>query len=305
MAVLANVCLGIVSITMGMWVACRLRILPKKVMRGWFILVLICNVLVMASVSFVFDKLRLLGAPYWFTKILNTYVCRATFGSVVVMNPHIRIHMDDESWATWCEVPRRSCLVLNHTSFWDAFLFVGVSPWQYIWNAKTLMKDSLKKLPVFGSIFDRVGHFPVYFKSDADGNFSVDKERQAPVSEAVNQHLKDGGRICLFPEGAVNKNPRKLLPFRRGTFGTIMEHKLPVYYFVTAGNEDTWPYSAAVGGLPADIVISVKKFTIDFEKDDAVQVATRLEAAMQAEVDVNYAKRDKHVKAPKPDSKQS
>eukprot|EP00672_Neobodo_designis_P023533 CAMPEP_0174831336 /NCGR_PEP_ID=MMETSP1114-20130205/3034_1 /TAXON_ID=312471 /ORGANISM="Neobodo designis, Strain CCAP 1951/1" /LENGTH=302 /DNA_ID=CAMNT_0016065157 /DNA_START=36 /DNA_END=944 /DNA_ORIENTATION=- len=292
MSLLVNACIVVTGVTAAMWAACRFRLLPKKVMRGWFIAVLICNVLVMAIVSFFFDKLRLLGVPYWFTKILNTYVCRITFGAVVRFNPHVRIHMDDESWKTWSEVPRRSCVVLNHTSFWDAFLFVGISPWQYIYNAKTLMKDSLKKLPVFGSIFDRVGHFPVYFKSDEDGNFSVDKERQAPVAEAVKKHLEEGGRICLFPEGAVNKKPRKLLPFRRGTFGTIMEHRLPVYYFVTAGNEDTWPYSAAVGGLPADIVISVKKFDIDFDKEEPLAVAARLEAAMQQSLDTNYARRD-------------
>jgi 1-acyl-sn-glycerol-3-phosphate acyltransferase len=288
-----------VAVTAVMYVLLYFRVVPVSVMRVWFGIVMMCNVLAMAAVSFVIDSLRKVGVPYKQTKILNTFVCRITFGLIVRLNPHIRVHIDAKSWQTWCEVPKRSCVVLNHTSFWDAFLFVGISPWSYIYNAKTLMKDSLKRLPVFGAIFDRVGHFPVYFKSDEEGNFSVDKDRQAPVLQAVQQHLEDGGRICLFPEGAVNKNPRQLLSFRRGTFTTVMDNKLPVYYVITAGNEATWPASASIGGLPTDIVVSVGKFDVDYATQDAGAVATALQLKMQEALDKNYRLRDEFQKAHK------
>jgi 1-acyl-sn-glycerol-3-phosphate acyltransferase len=298
---LCNVCYGLLAVIGIMWVGLRLRVLPTKVMRIWFGLVLMVNVLAMACFSFVFDKLRILGVPRKVTKIINTYVCRVTFGAVVVFNPHIRIYIDDESWKVWTSVPERSCMVLNHTSFWDAFLFVGISPWRYIYNAKTLMKDNLRKLPVFGAIFDRVGHFPVYFKSDEDGNFSVDKLRQEPVQRAVQEHIDDGGRICLFPEGAVNKQPRQLLSFRRGTFGLVLDNKMPLYYLIAAGNDVSWPSGAQIGGLPSDIVVSVHKFDVDYENQDATAVATTLQVAMQKALDENYVKRDKITGARKSD----
>jgi hypothetical protein len=36
------------------------------------------------------------------------------------------------------------------------------------------------------------------------------------VMEGVRAHVRQGGCLCVFPEGSVNREPCSLLPFRRG-----------------------------------------------------------------------------------------
>lgn len=237
------------AIFAGIYAALYLRILPVPVMRAWFVCIFVFNFLMTGVLSFFVDCLRYVGVPRTMTQRLCAYVCVLTFRSIVYLNPQVHI-IFDQSAIKWADIPNGSAMVLNHCSFWDAFLFVGLAPVSYIWNCKTLMKSTLRKIPVFGGVFDRVGHFPVYFKSNADGEFGVDKERQAEVSERVSKHLERGGRIAIFPEGAVNKTPRVLQPFRFGTFATIFQHKLKTYFITMVGNDVTWPAAAPLGGFP-------------------------------------------------------
>lgn len=275
----------------AIWFAMKARVVPKKLCIAWFAAVLIVNVLLTGLLTLLCDKLRVLGVPRRVTQVLCTYACSFTFGCVLFFNPQIKISID-ESRVKWAQIPVRSAMALNHVSFLDAFLFVGSAPLAYIYNCRTMMKDSLRKIPIFGGVFDRVGHFPVYFKSDEDGNFSLDKERQAPVMERVNKHLEENGRIALFPEGAVNKKPKEgLQMFRLGSFNIVLEKKLPLFYMCMVGNYDTWPHNAAVGGAPADIEVFINKFEIDYAKDDAKSVAERLQKVMQADIDRLEAKR--------------
>ena len=280
MLLLVLTAVAFAAIYVGLWQ----RLLPLKVMRGWFALVLIVNLMLTGFFTFLADSLKYVGASRKTTQMLSTYVCVVTFRSIVYLNPQIQIYID-ESAQKWADIPGPSAIVLNHCSFWDAFLFVGTAPVNYIWNCKTLMKSSLRKIPIFGGVFDRVGHFPVYFKSGADGDFSVDKDRQVEVGERVSAHLQDGGRIAIFPEGAVNKTPHVLQTFRFGTFATIFQHRLPTYYFTVVGNNVTWPGNEALGGYPATIFVKVNKFDIDFDKDEVKAVAAKLQETMQKQLD--------------------
>lgn len=272
------------AIYAGLW----LRLLPVPVMRAWFAAVLVSNLVATGFFTFLAECLKYVGASRKFTQLLSTYVCAVTFRLIVHLNPQIRV-VTDETWAMWQDVPEPSAIVLNHCSFWDAFLFVGTAPVSYIHNCKTLMKASLRKIPIFGGVFDRVGHFPVYFKSGADGDFSVDKDRQAEVTERVSKHLQDGGRVAIFPEGVVNKTPRTLQTFRFGTFATIFQHKLPTFAFLAVGNDVTWPAKEALGGFPATIFIRIVKCPIDFAKDEPKETAARIQSELQQEIDRIYA----------------
>jgi 1-acyl-sn-glycerol-3-phosphate acyltransferase len=282
----------LVLVWVGAYLCIRARILPVPVMRAWFAVVMVSvlsatNVLTLAGHS-----LRHLGVSTKTTKLICTAVCIVTFRLALFLNPHIRIRIDERQ-QKWSEIPEPSATAVNHTSFWDAFCFVGSAPVSYIYNCKTLMKATLRNMPLFGPVYDRIGHFPVYFKTSADGDFSVDKERQAVVAEAVNAHIKDSGRIAFFPEGAVNKTPRTLNPFRHGSFATILQNKLKVYYFVSAGNEETWPPSASLGGYPADIDVVLGSFELNHNDASitAKDVAERLQAKMQSDLEALLATR--------------
>mmetsp|Transcript_45229 Transcript_45229/g.52293 ORF Transcript_45229/g.52293 Transcript_45229/m.52293 type:complete len:292 (+) Transcript_45229:57-932(+) len=278
----------------GLFLICylliRSRKLPVKVMRAWFGVVMVLVLLITNILTFFTDACRYLGASADTTKLWSTYVCILTFRLALLLNPHIRIRVDESS-QRWADVPAPSVMALNHTSFWDAFVFVGSAPVSYIYNCKTLMKSSLRKLPLFGPVFDRVGHFPVYFKTSADGDFSVDKERQAIVAERVNEHIGKNGRIAIFPEGAINKTPITLQGFRHGSFSLVMQHKLRLYYCITVGNDISWPAQESLGGFPADIDVKFGSFPVDFEKDTVQEVASRLQTKMQQELDAMMAKR--------------
>jgi 1-acyl-sn-glycerol-3-phosphate acyltransferase len=272
----------------------KLRKLPPAVMQVWFSGVLICVVLLTGAVTFLIDLARLVGVPPASTQRWCAVACKYIFKLLLLLNPQVRVRMD-ESRQKWSKIPNGSAVICNHTSFLDAFVFTGYSPVSYISNARTLMKDSLKRLPIFGSVFDRVGHFPVYFKSEEGGAFGVDPVKQAPVNELVQKHLETGGRIALFPEGQVNKNPTTLMPFRNGTFSTIIKHKLPVYYVIMVGNDTVWPPASSAGtGTPTTIDITVGSIPINHEvESDPAALSTKCQAAVQKTLDEVNAKRMK------------
>lgn len=281
---------GVAAYNIVMYVLLRFRLLPVPVMRAWFTGTLAICILASGALTFLADSLRHLGVARKITQRLCSYCCVVTFRYLLYSNPHIRIRVDT-SRLPWNAIPEPSAMIINHTSFFDAFVFIGNAPASYLYNCRTLMKSSLRSIPIFGKIFDRVGHFPVYFKSSQDGDFSVDKDKQAEVAVRVSAHLNDKGRIALFPEGAINKEPKVLKPFRFGTFATIFEHRLPVYFFIAVGNNESWPASAGVGGYPADIDCVIAPFAIDFDKEDPKDVAQRLQKEMQSRLDQILEKR--------------
>lgn len=199
-------------------------------------------------------------------------------------------------WRTVFEKNKSSFIMLNHTSLLDGFLGAVVCPPEDIVRVRTMIKSALLKIPIFGRICHWVGHFPVYFTGSAKGDFKVDTEKQAKVSLATNEHIRDGGHIMFFPEGQVSDEPRQLQTFRRGAFALVKEHKPTVWGMAVKGAADTWPKSLGIGGLPANIEIDV---WVMFTKEelDSMSVETLCDQAQlrfQARLDGMYdrAKRD-------------
>ncbi|KAL7698772.1 acyltransferase-like protein copy 2 [Lotmaria passim] len=265
----------------------RFRVLPVWVMRKWFLFSATVLIIPSSALLYLIDPLRYLGVPRRVVQLICLYIMAYAFKAVWWVNPQIRMSVKfdanvDGKPTCWADVPNtRMALTMNHTSFWDVFEMTGLAPMLHMRNMRTLMKATLRKIPIFGGIFDRVGHFPVYFKSDEDGNFHVDKEKQAAVAQLVDAHVTNGGNLVVFPEGAVNKHPDTLLTFRYGTCSTIVEHRMKVYYMVSIGNEKTWPAQLSYGGFPADIRVRIGAFPIDYDKEDSKSVAQRLQQRMQ------------------------
>ena len=270
------------------WVGCKLRVLPVPLMRAWFCAVFFTNLIAMRVISFWLDALQRVGLSSAQTACLVSYMCHYMFWAQTQLCPHITVQAADaQSWQVFDGIPPRSFICLNHTSFYDAFVFVGFSPTHVITNCRTMVKESLRRVPIFGPVYDRIGHFPVYFKSGE--SFSVDAEKQKEVQVRVDKFVNEQrGNLSVFPEGQLNKTPAQLQPFRYGSIKFAIENKMPVYFFALWGAHTTWPIDAAVGGLPADIRYIVRKFDIDYasakELDTAVLAAT-MQAEMQRLVD--------------------
>merc|ERR1712167_178340 len=93
-------------------------------------------------------------------------------------------------------------------------------------------------------------------------------------------------------EGQLNRNPAVIQPFRYGSLKFALEHKMPIYFFVMWGPQDSWPVASAMGGFSADIRYKVGKFDIEKEcggHEAALQsiesFATKLQDQMQKMVD--------------------
>lgn len=190
------------------------------------------------------------------------------------------------------------CLIMvNHTSQLDGFLFAMIAPTSILLRTRSLLNKRLFNIPVFGPIFRMIGHLPVHFLKDEEGKFSVDKEKQAKVTEKVQHHLKvDRGNLAFCPEGTINRGDvTKLCDFRHGTFSLAIENRLPIYGICNLGNHHFWPNSATLGGRPATIdndMFAVQEWNDMLEKGgplpdgfNAQTLSAMAQKCMQASVD--------------------
>jgi 1-acyl-sn-glycerol-3-phosphate acyltransferase len=120
------------------------------------------------------------------------------------------------------------------------------------------MDKALFKLPILGTICNAIGHFPVFFTSAVEGEFKTDKDKNAKVDKDCDEHLNNGGWLCFFPEGQINKNPPVIQSFRYGGLKKAITWDARLIMFTSAGNTDVWPRKAQVGGLPGRVVYGAK-----------------------------------------------
>jgi len=190
-------------------------------------------------------------------------------------------------WLKLCDQVngRRALVLVNHTSYMDAFLFVYCIPLSVIVNFRTLLKAQLTKLPLFGVISDMCGHLPVYYNSEKVGDFSVDRAAQSKVNATLKEWFSSGGGVVLYPEGQVAKDPSQLQSFRRGAFKYHLDYKLPLWGVIVTGLNKSWPKGVAIGGRPATIEVKLVKIPEKAELTDAAAVSTDAQSFMQSVLD--------------------
>ena len=216
------------------------------------------------------------------------------FGLFLLANPQVKIVRRS---MVWPYSTRPALLLMNHTSFLDLFLFTSLLPARTVLgqHVRCMVSHHLFKIPGFGrTMGEHSGSFPVHFSTksaivvnkseDADG-FGTDKTKQQLVQERVAAHVVGGGSVALCPEGTVNKAPPALQLFRKGSFALAVEHKMPIFGCVMAGNYECWPKVAAIGGWPATIVVENAYLMTPEEGQTAEQVAALCQKAMQAKLD--------------------
>ncbi|CAE7353184.1 HET-E1 [Symbiodinium natans] len=185
--------------------------------------------------------------------------------------PWISISHDDETEAEWRGMQQKMegvtdhpLMVLgNHASFLDVIVATCAMPTSVLTRCRTYMDAHLFNMPLVSTICRSVGHFPVYFISDRDGVFKVDKEKNEKVDQEVDKHLQAGGWLCFYPEGQCNREPDQLLPFRFGGMKKALEFDARMISVVCHGNTVVWPRKLQMGGFPGSIKVSCRQLAPD------------------------------------------
>ncbi len=135
--------------------------------------------------------------------------------------------------------------VCNHNSFIDILLLYPFSPC----IIKFIAKDSLSKIPIFGSIY-AIGSVLVNRKNDISRAKSFDNMCVA---------IYDGISLGIFPEGSRNKTEEPLLPFYTGAFRLAIKTNTPIVPVVIFNTKKilpanrvlyAWPHAISMYYLP-------------------------------------------------------
>eukprot|EP00760_Papus_ankaliazontas_P039116 PhM_4_TR9491/c5_g1_i1/m.26021/K00655/plsC; 1-acyl-sn-glycerol-3-phosphate acyltransferase len=272
---------------------CVIPQITKRVCpRAWFTFTAVLMGVFLGLSSFLTDSLRHVGVAADHRQGLLKCCVGSLFWVWLKLNPQVTL-TEHGSNTIWSDVPRGAYVLANHMSFLDSLVVTTTMPFSQVWDVRTMYKASLSKIPLAGSLFANCGHFPVYFTGKGDGEYGVDKARQASVSAAFETYVKEQkGFLVMFPEGSMNKEPTTLLPFRHGSFVVATKYKAPMYAFVMTGCNKTWPRHSNVGGAPSEIKYRLVKLDIDYENDDALKgedgyrnVAEACQAQMQKHLD--------------------
>ena len=286
------------------------RTMTAKVLRGLYALTLG----VVMALDWVICKALLHTPDFLVTRRvregLALVASHYAFAAAIGLSPWIEVVSDGDLGATWAEVvghlrdhgdARPVFLVGNHTSFLDTVLTVAKAPLPLIFRARTYVSDHLLKMPILGTVIGAMGLFTVNFKGRTEDDFSVDKARMAEMQLKVDAHIKDGGVLCFFPEGAVNSNPDTILPFRYGGMKVALANDAIIYQYITVGCPGVWGKKEAVGGWPGKVIYGLRPLAPngarellaslraanpdDADKADAAVLAEHLQARMQAYYD--------------------
>lgn len=102
----------------------------------------------------------------------------------------------------------------NHNSFMDVPV---ATPFIPVTN-KTIAKESMAKIPIFGMVYKR-------------GSVLVnrgDKKSREESFWKMRRVLEAGMTMCIYPEGTRNKTAMPLKDFHSGAFGLAIETKTPI-----------------------------------------------------------------------------
>lgn len=150
------------------------------------------------------------------------------------------------------------CLLLNHLSFFDTILGVSCLPFRAMADLKALSAMTVFKMPIMGTIVRGCGHIPVPFKKpELDANFEIAKADVVKVQQQMDEHVRNGGLGCWFPEGTLNLGDGlQIMQFRAGGFALPASVDCEIWCICALGNAVMWPKKAAVGGLKSNIGVA-------------------------------------------------
>jgi len=120
---------------------------------------------------------------------LNRKFCKGFFILLRVTSPRHQWDIDNRVLHI-----RSSVIVCNHVSYLDPLVLVSLFE-----KHTTVVKGSLFRVPVFGTMLRRSGYLP----SSSGGRLSASTIQQI---ETMADYLATGGNLFIFPEGTRSRN---------------------------------------------------------------------------------------------------
>lgn len=215
-----------------------------------------------AGMLFFVATMLLVFIPIWLVSLLPEPACSKALHRV------FRAWMGFFMPLVGCPIIRRGkehfkkgenyVVVINHNSFVDIPVS---SPWIPGAN-KTLAKIEMARIPVFGLIYKT-------------GSVLVDRKSEASRRESflrMQDALRSGLHLCLYPEGTRNKTKEPLQPFYDGAFRTAIAAQKPIVPGVIFNTGKILPHNKKFWARPSPIYfhflepVSTKGLTLDDTK---------------------------------------
>ena len=153
--------------------------------------------------------------------------------------------------------PKKSYVVIgNHPSTLDIFTHITALPV----SIRFLTKTELFRIPIFGRVLKTLGLPRIYSKNE--------KPIFEKINDSINQVIKLGNSIMIFPEGK-RSNQKELLPFKKGAAYIAKDFNLPVIPVVSHNAHNlmvkgkVWLKSGEIKIEILDPIYNVNDYTVD------------------------------------------
>ncbi|MCU0580190.1 MAG: 1-acyl-sn-glycerol-3-phosphate acyltransferase [Desulfobacterota bacterium] len=172
---------------------------------------------------------------------------------------------------------RRTYVVLsNHQSLFDVWVLIAYLPLQLRW----VIKNEIRKMPVFGYALERMGH--IY----------VDRDRGSSVVQGIERavrKVKEGTSVVFFPEGTRSEDGR-LGKFRRGGFVLAQKTGYPILPITINGSRFVLPKNT-LDLMPGKIEIHIKPSIEDSSNMPLTLLVKTVQEVIQEKLDLSFGKR--------------
>ena len=152
---------------------------------------------------------------------------------------------------------KKSYVVIgNHPSTLDIFTHITALPV----SIRFLTKSELFRIPIFGRVLKTLG-LPRIDRKNAKANFEK-------INDSINQVIKLGNSIMIFPEGK-RSNQKELLPFKKGAAYIAKDFNLPVIPVVSHNAHNlmvkgkVWLKSGEIKIEILDPIYNVNDYSVD------------------------------------------
>jgi len=163
----------------------------------------------------------------------------------------------------------------NHRSDFDIFTLLAILPGRIMFVAK----ESLFRIPFFGSALRRMGSVPLERESLKQAIKSLDQ---------AAARVKEGASMIIFPEGTRVTTP-ELAPFKKGVFIMAAKAGQPVVPVSISGTRFVKPPRVfQVRPGPVRVVISAPMHPQDYKRKEDLMAAVYQAIAANYDPDYPY-----------------
>ena len=154
------------------------------------------------------------------------------------------------------DIKKSYVVIGNHPSTLDIFTHITALPV----SIRFLTKTELFRIPIFGRVLKTLG-LPRIDRKNAKANFEK-------INDSINQVIKLGNSIMIFPEGK-RSNQKELLPFKKGASHIAKNFNLPIIPVVSHNAHNlmvkgkVWLKSGEIKIEILEPIYNVNDYTVD------------------------------------------